>query len=589
MPDAQLEADVASLGHEILAHWPDAAPLSHAELKSRFVGAADFVAGWRLRNVLPESPFDLLVVVREDHPWRLPVIALPLRTDAITYPHVEASGILCLAHGASVFELPVSIAHVEQLVSDARQVISLGRLKQNDEDFFAEANSYWTIVEPSASTIWLLDPPPDKNSILVAAQSGKDVLVAASKQRIETWARSAQRKISECQPSIFLRAEAPMRPTEYPLSMGDLTRLINALGAQHLLRSALKSWKARRALPVVISWNHNNKDVLLGAAYLPLHHIKLPTAKEAGIPGFRTKGRIRTNALLKAFDLSPQRFPHMEVTPIYRSFLLDRTTGAVAREIAKTHVVVVGCGALGGQLAVQLAQAGVGKLTLIDNDVLDWRNVGRHVLDGSYVGSSKVHALKQSLLKRFPDLDISSINTTWEAYWRQDKVHNDLVHADLLVSLTGDPASNQHLDMLSRSGDLPPVVFGWLEPFGVAAHAIFRHPEGPGLSDCSDKKGLLTEPVTDRAFHPALPQEASCGALYQPYSALISLHAVALVGELVLEALLGQQSISTHRVWVGAADEFSRNNLSLTEAWHLRLNSLGYCRRFDIAIPRRND
>jgi sulfur-carrier protein adenylyltransferase/sulfurtransferase len=239
-------------------------------------------------------------------------------------------------------------------------------------------------------------------------------------------------------------------------------------------------------------------------------------------------------------------------------------------------------------VAVHLAQAGVGRLTLMDEDVFDWRNVGRHVLDGSYVGLNKADALKEAIQKRFPDMQVDAVSATWEEHFNLNTPKDVFEKADLMVSLTGDPASNQHLDALAQEGLVPPVVFGWLEPFGVAAHAIFSLAQSGSLKDCTDQTGLLLEPVTDRDSHPNLPQEASCGAFYQPYSALSALHGVALVGELAIDALLDRQSTAIHRVWVGTASEFSQNKLSFVPKWHGLLNTLGFSRRFDIPIHPSN-
>jgi sulfur-carrier protein adenylyltransferase/sulfurtransferase len=220
----------------------------------------------------------------------------------------------------------------------------------------------------------------------------------------------------------------------------------------------------------------------------------------------------------------------------------------------------------------------------MDEDVFDWRNVGRHVLDGSYVGLNKADALKEAILKRFPDMQVDAVPTAWETHFNLKPPKDVFDRADLMISLTGEAASNQHLDALVQEGHVPAVVFGWLEPFGVAAHAIFSLAQSGSLKDCTDQTGLLLEPVTDRDTHPNLPQEASCGAFYQPYSALSALHGVALVGELAIDALLGRQSIAIHRVWVGAASEFSQNKLSFVPKWQGLLNTLGFSRRFDIPI-----
>src|SRR5690348_7307581 len=48
--------------------------------------------------------------------------------------------------------------------------------------------------------------------------------------------------------------------------------------------------------------------------------------------------------------------------------------------LLRSHAVVVGCGALGTFHAAALARAGVGRLTLIDRDYVEWSNLQRQWL-----------------------------------------------------------------------------------------------------------------------------------------------------------------------------------------------------------------
>lgn len=50
------------------------------------------------------------------------------------------------------------------------------------------------------------------------------------------------------------------------------------------------------------------------------------------------------------------------------------------RQIAKSKVLVVGCGALGSVAAEQLVRAGVGSLRIVDRDFLEWNNLQRQSL-----------------------------------------------------------------------------------------------------------------------------------------------------------------------------------------------------------------
>lgn len=50
------------------------------------------------------------------------------------------------------------------------------------------------------------------------------------------------------------------------------------------------------------------------------------------------------------------------------------------KKISEAHVLFIGAGALGSSSAEMLARAGVGKLTIVDRDILDWSNLQRQQL-----------------------------------------------------------------------------------------------------------------------------------------------------------------------------------------------------------------
>lgn len=69
---------------------------------------------------------------------------------------------------------------------------------------------------------------------------------------------------------------------------------------------------------------------------------------------------------------APDRYARQRILPEFGD-------GAQAA-LAKAHVVIVGVGALGCTSADLLCRAGVGRLTLIDRDVVEWSNLQRQAL-----------------------------------------------------------------------------------------------------------------------------------------------------------------------------------------------------------------
>ena len=584
MPDVPLQVEALSnLREAIPARWAGAAEIESQALGKRFPKRPHLIAAWRVPGVLPPPSHDVIVAVDRDFPWSLPLIALPDATNAISLPHVEVDGHLCLAPAGSAYTLPVRIEHVVQLVKDACDAITKGVASANDDDFYAEAQSYWTLIGNRPGAIWLTAPPPRQHTLWASAVAGENLVIGPDKKALSEWSSNSGRKLAgTTQPALVVWLPEPLHPTSYPSMMGELTSLIEAAGALRELHSAISRWHARRELPVVLAFRHESTNVYLGAIYLAPRQVRMPGARQNGIRGFRQNARGRSTVRLHALGVVPNPFPHLRVVQVHRAFLRERTAGAAANALANQHVVIAGCGAIGGQLAVQLAQAGVGRLTLLDPDILTWQNVGRHVLDSSSVGRHKAVALKDAIHRRFPDANVESEPRSWQDYFHSEG--EALQRADLMISVTGDAAGNLLLDTLAANGEIPAVLFGWIEPFGVAAHAICCQMGGPRLADISERDGRLLEPVADTRSAPSLPREPACGAFYQPYSSLSALPSVALVGELAVDLMLGRISTSMHRVWVGDADAFQRNGLSIHPEWHPRLNALGYNRRYDLTL-----
>lgn len=584
MPSTLLRDEALDrLRHDIPVRWPGAEELTPEALRARFPKRVQLVAGWRLPGAMQEVPNDLLVLFDERTPWTLPLVALPEATGGISYPHLEADGHLCLTPGGTAYELPVELKHVEQLVADAEAVMTAGRTGANDDDFYSEALSYWTLVEPSRSEVWLAAPAPHTHSLWYATRHGEDWVVAPTRDAVAAWLRHSGRSGAASEPCVVIRLDAPLHPRDYPLSAADLLKFASATGAFALVSSALTRWSAKQVLPVVIAYPHAGKDVLLGGLLAPPGSVRMTGAKHNGVPGFRhvpgRNGRARAAALAAAGG----RFAHVRVVPVYREYLVNRTTGHVPSSLRNAHVVLVGCGAIGSQLGVQLAQSGVGRLTLVDDDVFTWQNVGRHVLDGLSVGKWKAQELATAIRASFPDISVEALVGRWDGLAQEQ--WQKVVSADLWISATGDAASNQHLDELVASGEAPATVFCWLEPFAVAGHAVLHIPGSSRLRGLTDDAGRMREPVSDLPSAPPPPQEPSCGAFYQPYSSLSSLSTVAVTGELVLDALAGRTTVSAHRVWVGSAEAFGAGGLQVHPAWHVRLNNFGYNRRFDLPVP----
>lgn len=74
--------------------------------------------------------------------------------------------------------------------------------------------------------------------------------------------------------------------------------------------------------------------------------------------------------------------------------------------LKKKTVGIAGCGGLGSNCAVALARVGIGKLIIIDFDVVDISNLNRQYYFIEQLGQKKVFALEENLKKISPSVEI---------------------------------------------------------------------------------------------------------------------------------------------------------------------------------------
>jgi molybdopterin/thiamine biosynthesis adenylyltransferase len=116
----------------------------------------------------------------------------------------------------------------------------------------------------------------------------------------------------------------------------------------------------------------------------------------------------------------------------------QRSAWDILAAIAASHIVVLGVGGLGSACAYALAASGIGRLTLVDDDVVDLSNLSRQVLYvAADIGRPKVVAAAERLAALRSDLRIDA---------RQARVASqaDLAglfgECDLLVMAADQPA-----------------------------------------------------------------------------------------------------------------------------------------------------
>ena len=160
-------------------------------------------------------------------------------------------------------------------------------------------------------------------------------------------------------------------------------------------------------------------------------------------------------------------------------YLMPR--GGANTNLNEIKALIVGCGAVGGDIPASLVQAGIRDLTLVDPDILKPENIYRHVMGKCQEKLYKTLAIKEEIESKYPYLTI----TTHQAYIVEaiNKGEIDLSDFDLAIFATGNQTMELYLNRLIHQHSLL-AVFTWLEPYGIGGHSLLTRLGKPGCFQC---------------------------------------------------------------------------------------------------------
>lgn len=102
---------------------------------------------------------------------------------------------------------------------------------------------------------------------------------------------------------------------------------------------------------------------------------------------------------------------HEEILRYSRHLLIPEVGLEGQRKLKASSVLVIGTGGLGSPVALYLAAAGVGRIGLVDYDVVDSSNLQRQIIHGtSRVGHLKVESARDRMLDLNPDIEVEIYN-----------------------------------------------------------------------------------------------------------------------------------------------------------------------------------
>jgi adenylyltransferase/sulfurtransferase len=189
---------------------------------------------------------------------------------------------------------------------------------------------------------------------------------------------------------------------------------------------------------------------------------------------------------------------HSEILRYSRHLLIPEVGLDGQRKLRASSVLVIGTGGLGSPVALYLAAAGIGRIGLVDFDVVSFSNLQRQIIHGhSTLDALKVESAKQRMTDINPDITVDIYNepfTTSNAYRIADPYQ-------IIVDCTDNfPSRYLSNDLAVLTGK--PNIYGSIFRFdgqvsvfnadgGPCYRCIFPQPPPPGLVPTCAEGGVL--------------------------------------------------------------------------------------------------
>lgn len=527
-----------------------------------------FLAGWSINLTHKGKCITFHVLIDARFPYSAIRLAYKSENVYFKWPHVdEKSGILCLPK-----KLP-PISSVESAINlSIIEAIELVDQCQDPEflinEFKREFLSYWerteNISKDSVPVRSLLNLQNKSTRAIFLWRGEKFTLVGESAEQILSWLNNTgliEEPIIERGAFSFLNG-APTPP--FPKTPAQLFSLLKTCCAN--IDNVLSSISVKKKVTIILAATSPSGDGLIAI------HLSIPRPPK--MKGYRKKASpsLPTKKQMWCHHSELTRCAVQRYEP---SWVHGRGLDVQHQSLYEANVLLLGCGSLGSQVALRLAQAGVGGLTLIDPELLVTANVGRHALGIDSVGAAKAVKIASVIRAHFPHMrHIEGHRRTWQQYFKENEYPENEIN--IIVSCLGEWSADGPLgEWHARAKPQCPVIWGWLDEYGTAAHGLVLGASSPHLGCVLGEDGNLRTPETLWSNLREVHAEPACGTLFQPYGSLDVAKAEILVTRLCIDALTNKIQIPCHRIYAGSTSELH----SVGGVWsdeHLKHRPKGY-------------
>lgn len=159
-----------------------------------------------------------------------------------------------------------------------------------------------------------------------------------------------------------------------------------------------------------------------------------------------------------------------------RHIVLREIGGAGQSKLLSSHVLLIGAGGIGCPAIQYLAAAGVGTISVVDDDVVSLSNLQRQVLySADQIGEAKVDAANTAVTRLNPDVQFHAINQRINRDTSSDLLNG----ADVIIDGSDNFAARLIVNDLCLTAKVPLVSAAIGQFHGQIGTFTGHHPDRP--------------------------------------------------------------------------------------------------------------
>lgn len=468
-------------------------------------------------------------------------------------PHISDSGAICTFDTNKVF--PNSKKPKEltlESIRKAEKILNCGILGENSEEFLDEFYAYWDLNSEVIGDL-IFNPTDKPQKLLYYKGNDKFIYLSDKKSKLLNYLKYSKGwkiNASKLKEALFLPILNNWQPP-FPKTNNDIIELLK--NEQHYNRyiDYMKNNKSRRV--IIFSQKIDNSLCICG-----WEHKKEDTPN-----GFRINS-IDPMYLYKNL-YGDNTIKNIRVNQLGHNRLYNRGGDGAIKDGIK--ISITGCGSVGSYITKTLVDLGINNFTLIDNDELSPENTARHYCGASYYRYKKVDAIKEELLRHYPDIECKVIAEN--VFSVIESRISEFNECDYNFIAVGNIAiEEKFISLINNIKIDKPIIILWVEPYLIGGHAlILQKPQD--INFLFDENYAFKDRVITNGEE-YIQKEAGCHSTFLPYSAFeLQIFANEVV-DFINTRLIEKNDKSNYSLsWGGRVDKIrrSKNGMKINSMW----------------------